>query len=82
MSNTYIYRPPDSGGEIRIFHNSDLSGSVSFNAYAADGSTIYEDVEIPGAAIIELVADFVRLSRISEIENMPDLEILGVAKRP
>lgn len=82
MSLTHIYEKKGVGGEIRIHHNGDMSGNVTIGSYTADGSIIFENVEIPAAAIVEFVAEFVRSSRISTLEDKSISDVLGIDWSP
>jgi hypothetical protein len=82
MSQTFVYTKKGIGGEIRIHHNGDMSGDVNICSYTADGSIIFENSLVPGVALVEFIAEFVRISRISAIENMPASSVLGIDWAP
>lgn len=50
-------------------HNSDFSGAVIFRK----GEYV---VEIPGGLILDLVGEYVRAARISDVERMTTKELL------
>jgi hypothetical protein len=55
-----------------IHHNGDLSGDVIIRDRHG------REVEIPGAAMLEFVAHYVRRERISKLEQATTDEILGL----
>lgn len=74
MAHTY-YGPQGT----RFHNNSDLSGDViaTVRPYdSRDGTQI--TVRIPGEDIKSLVAQYVRLEKITRLEDMDDDEVLGL----
>lgn len=55
------------------FHNSDFSGDVHLQK---NGPGV--GFTVPGRFLLSLVAEYIRLERISVIEQMSDAEVLGV----
>jgi hypothetical protein len=74
--HTFNYVPED--GEVSVkkvwfIHNSDLSGDVSIRTGNPEGEVA--ELEIPGAALVQFVADYVRRQRISEVEQTTDSSV-------
>jgi hypothetical protein len=58
------------GHDVRFHHNQDLSGDVIIVVGK-------QELRVPGAALLEFIADHVRNRRISELEQMDAGEVLG-----
>jgi len=73
------YKSPD--GRTVINYSSDLSGDVRIVRYdrEMDGDERQRvEVWVPGGHLVEVVAAMVRAERVSEIEQMGALELLGL----
>ena len=74
-----------------IHYNSDLSGEVIITRKSGHGKdfrgnplpeiTFDDDIRVDGRDLITFVADYVRLQRITELEQMSDEAILGIEER-
>lgn len=77
----------EDGDHLYMHHYSGLGGDVLFDIPAKRVTQRYENsdgqpcvtVEIPGEALIALVASIVRDHRISILEGATDSELLGLA---
>lgn len=71
---------PDDGSDyeqIRFNFNSDLSGHVKVRRVLYyDGVTVEQEIELPGEAILEFVAEHVRGQVIAAVESAPWQELL------
>ena len=63
-------------GCYTVIYNSDFSGDAVFVHGSFDPET-----RIPCSVLIAFVAEYVRNSRISELEQADDLELLGIVPR-
>lgn len=66
-----------SGTRFRYFHNGDFSGDVQI----ADKDTGETLLTVPFADLALLVAERIRLDRISDLESASVKEVLGVRTR-
>ncbi|MEK7562033.1 MAG: hypothetical protein AAB541_04190 [Patescibacteria group bacterium] len=66
-----------AGGQITFFHNSDLSGDVTIVSKSAEG-IVNGELDVPGEAIVEFVAEYVKKQRISQIEDAEPTEVFGI----
>ncbi len=74
--HTFNYVPEDgevSTKKVWFIYNSDLSGDVSIRTGNPEGEVT--ELEIPGAALVQFVADYVRRQRISEVEQTTDSSV-------
>ena len=75
MSHSYRYK------NTVFTCNSDLSGNVRITVMDnGDGVPTGDRIEISGADIIKFVADHVRRSKISDLEQATTKEILGLSR--
>lgn len=65
---------PTSADYTHFSFNSDLSGDVII--HRGD-----DEFSVPGKHLIEFIAQYVRMERISAIEQMDDRDLLGLEKR-
>src|SRR3989338_8314064 len=68
-------------GEVFIKHNSDLSGLVIITCVDSVGEKAGE-IKVPGEALVEFVAEYVRGVRISALEQVSTAEVLGLNGLP
>lgn len=93
MSSSFVWYDAEAGHEgaapITFFYNSDLSGPVTVyvDSVAVDHMISPPDpgenwsqssVQIPGEALVEFLAEWVRRGRIQRLEVMSEREVLGL----
>lgn len=71
---------PDDGSDYEQVHfnfDGDMSGYVEVRRELYyDGTTVAQEISLPAAAILELVAEYVRGQVIAAVESAPWQELL------
>lgn len=70
-----------AGGEVFFHYHADLSGIVNITSTDAQGERVSE-IDVPGEALVEFVAEYVRRHRISTLEDMPAANVLELPSLP
>ena len=65
--------PTFSHGKVTFNYNSDLSGDIIIST-----ALRYNELQVPGEALLAFVAEYVRRQRIGALEDASASEILGV----
>ena len=65
----------ESSNGVRFNYNSDMSGLVEIKPGFRNNDTSFE---VSGRAVLEFVAEYIRLQRIAEIEGQDVSELLGL----